>query len=256
MNRALIRIVAIVCFLSFCREAEAGFKIYYIRHGQAGHNVVRDWQWIPKDQWPAYVGNENMFTPKGETQVAAVPDKLAKYHFDFIAVSPMWRTRNTVLPYLKANGLQAEIWPELHECRFPLQIDSATLPAPNTAILKSGAKIKIPAGESAFFRLRKDGLREFGEPAKLEPQFSADIRMILQSLLDQLLKQFGGSEKSVLLVGHGNNGCALLKLLAGKDLPEGYRGLDNTQVWMAEQQADGSFKIEILNDKPYAKAQK
>ena len=47
-------------------------KVYYVRHGEGGHNVVSEWKHKPKDQWPAYVGNPNVFTPKGEQQVAAL----------------------------------------------------------------------------------------------------------------------------------------------------------------------------------------
>src|SRR5689334_55169 len=90
----------LLCFLCVA-PAQAGLKIYYLRHAEYGGNVVAEWKDKPKDQWPAYVGRGDMFTPKGKEQVQALTQKLLKnYHFDFIAVSPAWRTRNTIAPYL------------------------------------------------------------------------------------------------------------------------------------------------------------
>src|SRR4051794_16518782 len=118
MKLTLLRIqswLVILLWLGLFDAAQAGLKVYYLRHAEAGHNVVKEWKDIPKDQWPAYVGNSGMFTPKGETQVLKVAEKLKPNRFDFIAVSPIWRTRNTILPYLKETKVKAEIWPELEE---------------------------------------------------------------------------------------------------------------------------------------------
>ena len=109
---------ALLCLLSFSSEAEAGLKIYFIRHAEYGHNVVAEWRNVPRDQWPAYVGNGNMITPKGEAQLGPATEKLKQHHYDFIAVSPYLRTRHTVLPYLKATDAKGEIWPELGEFGF------------------------------------------------------------------------------------------------------------------------------------------
>ena len=92
-------------------------KICYLRHGEGGHNVVNEWKDKPKSEWPDFVGNESMFTPKGRSQVAEDTESLRAIEFDFIAVSPSWRTRDTILPYLKASGAKAEIWAELIEMR-------------------------------------------------------------------------------------------------------------------------------------------
>ncbi|WP_345318776.1 histidine phosphatase family protein [Novipirellula rosea] len=90
------------------RTGESGLKIFYIRHAEGGHNVAADWADVPKDTWPAYVGDPDVFTREGKAQQAAVAGKLTKYDFDFIATSPMWRCRNTILPYLKETESKAE----------------------------------------------------------------------------------------------------------------------------------------------------
>ena len=66
----------------------------------------------------------------------------------------------------------------------------------------------------------------------------------------ELIKaRFSKSGKSILLVGHGNSGSTLLHTLTtSKDLKV---SLQNTGIWMAEEQPDGSFKLKMLNSKPY-----
>ena len=61
--------------------------------------------------------------------------------------------------------------------------------------------------------------------------------------------RFGKSGKSILLVGHGNSGVTLMRILTGSIAL--HAGLGNTKLWMAEEQSDGSFKLKTLNDEPY-----
>jgi broad specificity phosphatase PhoE len=115
MKKAIILILLVATLLSCI--ANAGLKIYCIRHAEGGHNVKKAWQakGVPEPEWPSYVGNPNMFTPLGLEQQATVPAKLKKYEFDFIASSPMWRCRQTILPYMKEVSGKGEICPELSE---------------------------------------------------------------------------------------------------------------------------------------------
>jgi len=109
-DRRVCFLFVCLCLVAFSGEAQAGLKIYFIRHAEYGHNVVAEWRNVPRDQWPAYVGNGNLITPKGEAQLGPATEKLKQHHYDFIAVSPYLRTRHTVLPYLKATGARGEIW--------------------------------------------------------------------------------------------------------------------------------------------------
>ena len=244
--------LTILCLILFSTFSQAGLKIYYIRHGEAGHNVVKEWKNVPKEQWPVYVGNSNMFTPKGEAQVLLVAEKLKKYSFDFIAVSPAWRTKQTILPYLKLMGLKAIIWPELNEFGSqPTLLLSPDLPAPSKKYLNSDALIQIPAEESAYFQIREDGKYKYELNQSQEPEaYSADIKFMLQKIIDRVHKQFGGTEKSILLVGHGNNGKSLLKLFLNDNLDK-IPSIKNTGVWMIEEQKDGTFKLKLYNDEPF-----
>lgn len=247
MNRILfLSLISLFCFLN---QAEAGMKIYFIRHAEAGHNIVKEWKDIPENLWPAYVGNSNMLTPKGEVQINYVPQKLEKYHFDFIAVSPAWRTRQTILPYLKQTSTQAVIWPELGEFKIrPVNILSPIKKAPQKNIFPRKKTVEIPVEEKAYFRLTKDGKYRFDfEQTEANELFYANVKFILKKLINRIHKTVGGTDQSILLVGHGNNGIGLLRLLTNDNL-EKIPSIKNIGIWMVEEQTDGTFKIVIYND--------
>jgi broad specificity phosphatase PhoE len=250
IHRGVRVLFAAVCLFAYVSQSAAGLKIYYIRHAEGGHNVVKEWAKVPKAQRPAYVGNGNVFTPKGETQVAAATEKLQKYHFDFIAVSSMWRTRHTVMPYLKAAGAQGEVWPELHEFTGGSKILSTNLPPPAGDILNAGPLVELPADETPYFRLREDGRNDFKLPPVKGDELEADSRVVVRRVADMLHKRFGGSDQTILLVGHGNAGKALLRLLTQNNLTDS-APMANTGIWMVEEQPNGQFKLEIYNDVPY-----
>ena len=140
---------------AFAFQADAGLKVYYIRHAQSGKNVEKVWvkKDLLKSEWPAYVGNPDTFTPAGEKQVVAATEKLKAYSFDFIASSPLWRARNTIMPYLKATKRKAEIWPELREGHGHGSILSKDIPVLQKEILNLGEPIILPDKEKPFFIL-------------------------------------------------------------------------------------------------------
>lgn len=249
-SRTASALLVLFSIVSFSSEAFAGLKIYYIRHAESGANVAKAWEQIPVDQRPAYVGNEDAFSPLGEAQVKVVPAKLAPYKFDFIAVSPKWRSRQTILGYLQQHRLKAEIWPELEEIGIDLKTaeelvaaDSLQPPRPD---LLSGEDVKVPEAERPFFAIRDDGKRRFklrsGTNEKIE-----DCVNLLRNAIARIKQGHAGSDGAVLLVGHGNSGRLLLHLLVKNDgqLP----AIDNIGVWMAEEQPDGSFALRTYNDK-------
>jgi len=244
--------LVVLLWLGLLNVAEAGLRIYYLRHAEAGHNVVKQWQEKPKAQWPAYVGNPDMFTPEGEAQVAKATKKLEQYHFDFIAVSPIWRTRHTILPYLEGIGAKAEIWPELAEFdRFSTNLTSGlALPAPSPNLFTGGAVIALPAPEQPYFTLREDDRKLF-KTGKAPLQLAADLTAVAEKTVALIRARFGGTDKSILLVGHGNSGRLLLHVLLNNS-PAWKTPLVNTGIWMVEEQADGSFKLRLLNDTPVA----
>ena len=228
----------------FASNADATLRIYFLRHAQAGHNVVKFWQDKPRAEWPAYVGREDLFTPEGEGQVATVEAKLRGLRFDLIACSPLWRTRHTILPYLRAEGRTAELWPELEE--FDFHAEPPPLPPPGVHVLDGGPAMEVPADEARFFPFR-EGTKNRIAIAREKKQAAADAEALMAHTIQMLRTRFGGSDRSILLVGHGGNGSVLLKkLVRDTSLP----WPKNASLWMIEEQADGSFRVMIANGEP------
>jgi hypothetical protein len=258
-NRYLI--VLTIAGLLMSGHAEAQLKIYYIRHAEGGHNVKKNWQTyskIPEDQWPAYVGDPNVFTPMGKGQLNRVAGKLKRYKFDFIASSPIWRTRNTILPYMKEVGAKGEVWPELCEYWQSPLIISPDLPKPTVKILDEGAPIELSSEETPYFSLREDGLNEIKlPPFPKNPQLdnvieTAASQLVIQHVLDMIQERFGGTDATILLAGHGFSGKGILRMLTMDklmDLP----AITNTGIWMVEEQANGEFELKMFNDVPIEK---
>lgn len=244
---------AVLVALALASSSQAGLKVYYLRHAEGGHNVKKDYENVPRDQWPSYVGNPNVFTPLGLKQVEAITDTLQRYHFDFIAVSPIWRARNTVLPYLKATGQKGEIWPELAEMSqvaTEMLAEGKMLPAPRPNVFQ-GKRIELPADEQPYFLLRPGAEVMFGGSGKDEGQMAADIHEAMEEAVARVKKSWGGTEDSILLVGHGNNGHELLNTFNPVYRQDKRIDLKNTGIWMMEEQPDGSFKLELLNGEPF-----
>ncbi|WP_139959461.1 histidine phosphatase family protein [Flavicella sediminum] len=249
---------------SFCSKkviqnketANSRLKIYYIRHAEGGHNVKKEWGIFPESTWPSYVGNPNMFTPKGIMQQSRVANKLKRFHFDYVAVSPAWRCKNTILPYLKASKKKAEIWPELAEIYATNLMISPDLPKHESKekILGAGTLIKLLPEEEPYFTLRKNGLYEFkkarfprdhSETAKENAANKIVIDKVLELIADQ-----SKSSNTILLSGHGSSGAAILRMLTKNPLYH-FPQISNTGIWMVEQQEDGAFQLKMFNDVPF-----
>ena len=252
LHRNLCFALAVLGFLAFVAPSEAGLKIYYLRHAEGGHNVVKEWAKVPKEQRPDYVGNGNVFTPKGKEQVVAATAKLQKYHFDFIGVSSMWRTRNTVLPYLKAIDARGEIWPELHEFGGADKILATNLPAVTKPVLGAGPQVELPASEAPHFTFRANARNDFKLPSGESDEREAATQLVVQRVVDMLHERFGGTDKTILLVGHGNAGRALLRRLTQQPLAN-IPSMANAELWMVEEQPDGKFQLAMYNDAPCGK---
>lgn len=67
--------------------------IYFVRHGETESNAKTS-------------ESADNFSPKGSEQVRALTDKLQgmDVKFDQIYISPLWRTRSTIKPYLDGQG--------------------------------------------------------------------------------------------------------------------------------------------------------
>ena len=259
MNSTLLksRLILVTVFSVLCSSiANAGLKIYYIRHAEGGHNVKKQWEakGVPESEWPPYVGNPDEFTPKGIEEVKSGTEKLNAYDFDFVATSPLWRARNTVRPYLDAKKKIAEIWPELAEAAGMIEILDKDLPEVKGEILNKGKAMQIEEDEKGVLIFREGVENNYkGAPrGSIDRLNVAHTKHVTLHVIDLIEKRFGNSEKSILLTGHNSAGVSLLKLLL-QEAPTGNakRGIRNVGLWMVEQQDDGSYQLMMYNDEPY-----
>lgn len=238
------------------KTTDSKLRIYYIRHAEGGHNVKKEWSIYPESEWPSYVGNHSAFTPKGIMQQSRVSRKLNRFHFDYVAVSPAWRCKNTILPYLKDSKKKAEVWPELAEIYATKLIISPDLPkyVSKEKILGAGDAISLLAAEEPYFTIRKDGLNEFKKVRfPRDHSESAKENAASKVIFDRVLKLIDNrseSFKTILLSGHGSSGKAILRMLTNDPL-NGFPPITNTGIWMVEKQDNGTFKLKMFNDVPF-----
>ena len=64
--------------------------------------------------------------------------------------------------------------------------------------------------------------------------------MVVQRVLDMLQTRFGGTDKTVLLSGHGGSGKAILRMLT-KDPLDKFPGISNTGIgWLKNKAMESS----------------
>lgn len=256
ISKNTAKLLVLSSFLLTPMAAQAGMKIVYIRHAEAGHNVKKDWANVPKAEWPSYVGNHLELTPKGLIQQSQVAEKLSHFKIDFIASSTAWRCKQTILPYMKKFGLKGEVWPELHELRADKSIIANDLPVYREKVLGMGKPVTLSTDEMNYFSLLDDGHKGFkvprpGSSKEKNLQSSSAAKIVIQKALGMIQARFGGSDKTILLSGHGSSGKAVLRMLT-KDPLDHYPGISNTGIWMVEEQDNGEFTLKIFNDAPVA----
>ncbi len=207
-----------------------GLDVYLIRHAETMGNVTLDYS----------EKNQCTFSPKGLEQVAGITAKLDGLAFDEVLVSPTWRTRQTILPFLKAHKITAEICPEVEECCCDCQADTA--PAPG---IPPGERIVIGEDEAPYFKLRDTNTNFRFAPAT-EAEAVAQIRRAGELIRSR----FGGTGKSILIVTHSCSGGRLISDLLGLKL-NGRFGPGNAALTHLRQESHGRFILRTLNDAPF-----
>ena len=173
----------------------------------------------------------SQFSPKGLEQVPQVTTNLAALNPDVIVCSPLWRTRQTILPYLQSSQRTAEIWPELEECCW--QSDRK---APLTEPRLPGPVVDLDAAETGRFTFPEGVTNRYG--AVTHSDGIAQVRRAAELLRER----FGGQEVTVVVVTHFHAGSRIIELLLGED-PRGRYQVPNAKLIHMQEQPDGSFKL-------------
>jgi broad specificity phosphatase PhoE len=217
-------------------RVKPGLTVYFIRHAETIANVTDDYS----DE------NQNTFSEKGLIQIDKLTDYLLnrlKVTPDAIFVSPRWRTQKTIEPYLKASGTDAVIWAELDECCY--QDASGSKPGDvvfEDDIIKPFAQnILVSENHKNCYFWKTD-------------TFEQGVFMV-QTLKDKIVSQFGGSGKTIFLVGHYLSGNVLMALLQKQDMTVDYNHSNPHEVWikntgvskLVQNRKNGEFLLTGLN---------
>lgn len=208
-------------------------KLCFVRHAESAGNASGQYN-------ESFSGD---LTEKGRQQALELVARLLPCRFDAVAVSPLERTVNTVLPYLERSGLRAEAWPELVEMRGRKDVD-----AEPPAEVRYGAPVEIPAAARGLVGLRPDPEGRLMPPPG-ESYQEGQRRARLAAA--RLLALYGGGEASVLLVGHACNGARVLEALMRIEL-DGRFQHHNVGITLMEQKANGDFIMRCMSRVPDA----
>lgn len=225
INRRLWALVGVLVLMWGVVSAEV-LDVYFLRHAQTMANVTREYT----------EENQRTFSPRGEEQVAGIVEKLADLNFDEVLVSPAYRAQQTILPFLKERGIQAEIWPELYECCWDYETED------DEPELVRGDRIELDEAERAYFRFRDEDsvyLYNVDTPARGE--------LMIERAVELILSRFAGTGQTVLLVSHYHTGSRLMPALMGEPPPRGIRP-GNARLTHIRQEADGRFRLLMVND--------
>jgi broad specificity phosphatase PhoE len=204
---------------------DVALHLYFVRHAETVANATKQYN----DK------TERTFTEVGEQQRRRLVNKLADYQFDAILVSPLWRAQHTILPYLQANELTAELWPELAECCWQDDHDakpSKTMREGPPIINQDLARFRLRDAQTThLWNIRHNygnGMQQVREAARL------------------IQARFSRSGGTILVVGHSLSGSRLIRILSGSD-PEQELNLLNTGLGFLRERHDGTFEIVSLN---------
>lgn len=216
-----------------------GVHLYGQGKGEVDLYVLRHAETLANSTGKNTEANQRRFSPLGETQVAGVQVQLAQRAIGAILVSPSYRARHTILPWLLAQGRVAEVWPELDECCWIE--DGGKVP---DALEPQGSPLYLEPEDRPYFRFRGEQSPRAFSAARVsdgEAQVRAAIRL--------LEERFRGSDKTILVVTHFHSGSRLVERLLG-DAYRGRVGLRNAALTHLRRQADGTFRLLRLNGLP------
>ncbi len=200
---------------------DSGLAFAFVRHGETVANATGRYNSRTIDT----------FSAKGEQEVKALTDQLDRMRFDAIVVSPSTRVLRTIAPYLRTHRLTAEVWPELYEC---CDAHTKKIKGVTSSQVRHGAEVRLPADLAPLFRLDPGNHRYV-----LAPSYDDGLRQVVLAA-EHLRKAFGGSGKTILVVGHSLHGGRLIELLEGKAMVGKIRP-ENARIMRFREQPNGIF---------------
>ncbi len=205
-------------------STDPGLKIYFVRHAETIANATGQ-----KDEISG-----RTFTEAGQQQIQDLTEQLSHLKIDQVLVSPVERTRLTILPYLKMTIKSAEIWPELEEWIMESQVKMGLEPM-------DGPEIQIEKENQDYFHFRdKNATRRY-----YTKDYEGGLEQV-QKVADFIRKRFGNTDQTILIVGHKDSGARILESLLGFNLEARFK-LDHGKLSEIRQMSSGRFELILLN---------
>lgn len=209
-------------------ETKSVLDIFFIRHAETIGNATGD-----------YSNNKGeTLTEKGHRETFELIKKLDKNSYNYILVSPSYRTRMTIQPYLKKHRLTAEIWPEIAECCWQRK-----KPIHKPCLKADGKKITIAPQSKSLFIFRDKNSDRFYKTNS----YGQGLCQI-EDAFNLLKEKFWFSGKKIVIISHGNFGRMLIIRLLGH-YPAPRFHPENARITHLRQIQDGKFRLIRLNDK-------
>lgn len=184
-------VVAIIASVAF---APADVQLTFVRHAETVANATGVYN----------SKTLNVFSEKGQRQVAELTERLRGKKFDRVLVSPSPRALRTIEPYLRESGQKAFVDPLLYECctgRRP----AGVRPADSFGY---GAKVELPEGLGILFTVEPQADRL---PAPKD--FAEGLAQV-----EAWTRSFWSREPAgrILVVGHSGQGGEAIFRLTGR----------------------------------------
>jgi hypothetical protein len=125
-------------------------------------------------------------------------------------------------------------------------------PTPAT-IVPSGFTLGLDLGDRSHHVCVMDATGQIVREGALSNTRPALAKLLAEYPAPRSCWKRATTVKAILLMGHGNNGKDLLKMLTNDQL-EDTSAIANTGIWIVEVQPSGHFKLEMFNDAPYKRS--
>ena len=207
-----------------------GLQIYFVRHAETVGNVTGLKNTL----------NNSTFTETGKQQIDVLTEQLKTLNIDQVIVSPTYRTRHTVLPFLKSSNKTAEIWPELEEWRMEAQVQMGLEPL-------DGSPIEIEEENQDYFRFRDESATH----RYVAGDYTGGLQQ-LDKVVTLLRDRYFGEDKTLLLIGHKDMGSRIIETLMGLDPEVNYKP-EFAKLNHLRQKDKKRFELILFNDESVIK---
>jgi len=193
-------------------------EVFLLRHAQTVGNKTGDYD---RD-------DHTTLSEQGKRQAEEIATPLGDLDINAIAISPLERVRETILPYLRATDRTAEVWPELAEGCWHTDHDDRRIEE-----IRPGEKITLAGDEQPLLSLEPDEYPAQRPPGDESYAEGLTRIRLAHERIERRLPDDSSAGYSLLVVAHGHLNPRLAELLLDM---EPYGRMDHantglTRIW-------------------------